>query len=142
VRLSWIVPALLALVAALLMAADLSQAEARKLANPVLFTKMSIDQGHVTFKQNCTGCHGENGKAEKAIIAAATDLTSPKLYKNGTTDGEIYRTIRDGAGDQMPPFKYQGLTDTEIWQLVAYIHSLWPEGSRPQLMPDEKKKRM
>jgi mono/diheme cytochrome c family protein len=124
----------------LLIAADLSQADARKLVNPVLFTKRSIDQGHATFQQNCIGCHGENGKAATAIIAAATDLTSPKLYKNGTSDGEIFRSIHDGAGDQMPPFKYQGLSDVEIWQLVSFIHSLWPEPMRPVRQDDKKPK--
>ena len=57
--------------------------------------------------QNCTSCHGENGKAEGSLIADATDLTTPSLYKSGTTEGEIFRSIRDGAGDQMPAFKSQ-----------------------------------
>jgi len=142
VRRRWIVAALVASVSAVLIAADLSQADAKKLANPVPFTRRSIDQGYATFQQNCTGCHGKDGKADMAIVPA-TDLTAPKLFKSGVSDGEIFRSIRDGAGDQMPPFKYQGLSETEIWQLVAFIHSLWPESARPPLQADDKKgKRM
>ncbi len=54
----------------------------------------------------------------------------------------MFRSIRDGAkGDQMPPFKYQGLTETEIWQLVNFIHSLWPEQMRPPLQQDDNKRK-
>jgi mono/diheme cytochrome c family protein len=142
VRQRWIVAALVASVSVVLIAADLSQADAKKLQNPVPFTRRSIDLGYATFQQNCTGCHGKDGKADMAIVPA-TDLTAPKLYKSGISDGEIFRSIRDGAGDQMPPFKYQGLSETEIWQLVSFIHSLWPESARPPLQPDDKKgKRM
>ncbi len=35
----------------------------------------------------------------------------------------MFRTIREGvAGTQMPPFR--GLTDDQIWQVVAYLRSL------------------
>jgi len=138
VRRGWIAAAL-ATSAIVLIAADMTQADARKLVNPVPFTKRAIDLGSFTFQQDCTGCHGRNGKAEASIISATTDLTSPRLYKNGISDGEIFRSIHDGAGDQMPPFKYQGLSETEIWQLVAFIHSLWPEQMRPPLQSDNKK---
>jgi mono/diheme cytochrome c family protein len=140
VRRSWIAAALVASASIILIAADLSQADAKKLVNPIAFNKKSIDQGYATFQQLCTGCHGKDGKADMAIVPA-TDLTAPRLYKNGTSDGEMFRSIRDGAGDQMPPFKYQGLTETEIWQLVSYIHSLWPEQMRPPLQQDDNKKK-
>jgi mono/diheme cytochrome c family protein len=65
-------------------------------------------------------------------------LTEPKQYKNGTSDGEIFRSIKDGAGDQMPGFKYQGLSDSEIWDLVNFVHSLWPEATRPPLQEGKK----
>lgn len=125
-----------AILVARVLAADdanLSREDAKKLKNPIAYTQKSIDQGKELFMANCTGCHGEDGKAEGAIIADATDLTSPARYKNGTSEGEMYRSIRDGAGTQMPPFKYQGLTDDDMWNLVNFIHSLWPEAMRPHL---------
>jgi mono/diheme cytochrome c family protein len=137
VRVSFLkLPAVAGLASAIMMAsttlraaddAALSRADAQKLKSPIPYTKKSVDQGRVTLLSNCTGCHGADGKAEASIIAEATDLTSPKLYKNGTSEGELFRSIRDGAGDQMPPFKYQMTKDEEMWRLVNFVRSLWPE---------------
>ena len=113
--------------------AKLSRQGAQTLKSPVAYSKKSIDRGRVIFMQNCTSCHGENGKAEGSLIAAATDLTTPSLYKSGTTEGEIFHSIRDGAGDQMPAFKSQLGGETDIWNLVNFIRSLWPEPQRPPL---------
>jgi copper transport protein len=123
----------------LLEAQPLSVAGARKLKSPVSYTKKSISQGRATYMRNCTGCHGADGKATVDVVADATDLTSPKLWKNGTTEGEIFRSIRDGQGASMPTFKTQ-LKEEEIWQLVNYIRSLWPESARPPLPEEEKSK--
>ena len=111
--------------------AKLTRDEAKKLKNPEANTKKSIDRGRVIFLQNCTSCHGEDGKAEGSLVASATDLTSPKLYNSGTSEGEIFRSIRDGAGDQMPAFQSQLANETDIWNLVNFIRSLWPESMRP-----------
>ncbi len=132
-----------AALSALLLAASpdnsakLTVAEARKLKNPIPYTLKSIGRGHVVFSRNCTGCHGADGKAALAAMAEATDLTSPKLYKHGTTEGEIFRSIRDGAGDQMPPFKSQIEKENDIWHLVNFIRSLWPAAERPPLQEDK-----
>jgi mono/diheme cytochrome c family protein len=111
----------------------MSRDEAKKLKNPVPYTKKSVTEGRNTFQRYCTGCHGRDGKAQVDVVANATDLTSPDDYKSGTTDGEICRSIRDGAGESMPPFKTQLSGDTEIWDLVNFIRSLWPESTRPPL---------
>ena len=108
----------------------MSASEARKLKNPIAYSKKSISDGKTLFLQNCTGCHGRDGKAQVDVIADATDLTSPKLYKSGTSEGEIFRSIRDGAGETMPPFKAQ-LSNDDMWNLVNFIRSLWPEADRP-----------
>ena len=139
-RISCII-ALLTLAAFALVAdapAKLTRDDAAKLKNPVAYTKKSINAGRATFLQNCTSCHGEDGKAEGSLIASATDLTTPSLYKSGTSDGEIFRSIRDGAGDQMPAFKSQLASESDIWNLVNFIRSLWPESMRPALQPDGK----
>jgi mono/diheme cytochrome c family protein len=117
--------------------AKLTRNDAQKLKSPVGYTKKSIDRGRVIFLQNCTSCHGENGKAEGSLIADATDLTTPSLYKSGTTEGEIFRSIRDGAGDQMPAFKSQLGSETDIWNLVNFIRSLWPEAMRPAMVEEK-----
>jgi mono/diheme cytochrome c family protein len=118
--------------------AKLTRDEAQKLKSPVANTKQSIARGRVIFMQNCTSCHGENGKAEGSLVADATDLTSPQLYKSGTSEGEIFHSVRDGAGDQMPAFKSQLDNETDIWSLVNFIRSLWPESTRPAVQDDGK----
>jgi mono/diheme cytochrome c family protein len=117
--------------------AKLSHEDAQKLKSPMAYSKKSIDRGRVIFMQNCTSCHGENGKAEGSLIADATDLTTPSLYKSGTSEGEIFHSIRDGAGDQMPAFKSQLTGEADIWNLVNFIRSLWPESMRPPLQDDK-----
>ena len=111
----------------------MSAEEARKLKSPVPFTKESIAQGRTLFARNCTACHGNDGKSQVDVVANATDLTDPKAWGSGTSEGEIFRSIRDGAGDTMPPFKSQLRSEEEMWHLVNFIRSLWPESMRPKL---------
>src|SRR5215468_9044210 len=109
----------------------LSVADAKKLKSPLPFTKKSINRGRTLFLGSCTACHGMDGKAQVDVVADATDLTSPRLWRNGTTEGEIFKSIREGAGTGMPPFKFQIHQDEDLWNLVNYIRSLWPESMRP-----------
>jgi mono/diheme cytochrome c family protein len=113
--------------------ASLSPAEAKKLKNPIPFTKESIARGRTTFARYCTECHGTDGKAQVDVIANATDLTDPALWKNGTSEGEAFRSIREGAGVSMPSFKTQIHKEEDLWHLVNFVRSLWPESVRPKL---------
>jgi mono/diheme cytochrome c family protein len=114
----------------------LSADAAKKLKNPIAYSKKSIAQGRDTFSRNCVGCHGDNGKALIDVVADATDLTDPKAYRDGTTDGEMFRSIRDGAGASMPSFKSQIEKDEDLWHLVNFIHSLWPTELQPPLQKE------
>jgi mono/diheme cytochrome c family protein len=116
----------------------LSADAAKKLKNPIAFTKKSITQGRDTFLRNCVGCHGDNGKAQIDVVANATDLTDPKGYRDGTSDGEIFRSIRDGAGASMPSFKSEIAKEDDLWNLVNFIHSLWPADAQPSQEKDKK----
>jgi mono/diheme cytochrome c family protein len=115
----------------------LSAEAAKKLKNPIPFTKKSISQGRDTFLRNCVGCHGDNGKAQIDVVANATDLTDPKAFRDGTSDGEIFRSIRDGAGASMPSFKSEIAKEDDLWRLVNFIHSLWPSESQPPLQQEK-----
>jgi len=111
----------------------MSSEKARKLKSPVPFAKESIAKGRTLFARNCTACHGNDGKSQVDVVANATDLTDPKAWGSGTSEGEIFRSIRDGAGDTMPPFKSQISKEEDLWHLVNFIRSLWPESMRPKL---------
>lgn len=104
----------------------IDRAVAKTLENPVPAGPEAIAKGKRLYDQFCVQCHGEDGKAQFQVVANATDLTAPDLYNSGTTDGEVFRSIRDGAGTSMPPYKGQIKTETEIWQLVHYVRSLRP----------------
>ena len=119
--------------------ADGKKVEFKKLKSPVPYTEKSIKRGQLLFRNRCAECHGPDGKAQIDVIADASDLTSPKLYLSGTTEGEIFRSIRDGAGVSMPPYKMQIRREEDMWHLVNFIRSLWPKNMRPKLQKEEVK---
>jgi mono/diheme cytochrome c family protein len=126
--------ALFALAASLMSAGDgpISQDEAKKLKNPIPYTSKSIAQGKGIFIRMCSSCHGMDGKSAIDVVADATDLTEPKGYKSGTSEGEIFRSIRDGQGASMPSFKSQLKSEEDLWHLVNFIENLWPDSVRPK----------
>jgi len=107
------------------------------MAGPFPYTRKSITQGRGVFARYCVACHGNDGKATVDVVADATDLTAPKTWKHGTSAGEIYRSIRDGQGASMPAFKTQIQKDDDLWHLVNFIQTLWPESMRPALQEDK-----
>ena len=128
---------LIVLTAACVMAAEDSD-KFKKLKNPFPYSKKSISQGRGVFARYCVSCHGPDGKATVDVVADATDLTSPKQYRFGSSDGEIYHSIADGQGASMPAFKPQFTQQDDLWHLVNFIRSLWPESTRPPLSESEK----
>lgn len=110
----------------------LTMEEAKKLKSPVPFTKESITRGKVLYVRECTECHGPDGKSLVDVVANATDLTDPRAWLSGTSEGEVYRSIRDGAGEAMPPFSDK-MNKEDLWHMVNFLRSLWPESARPKL---------
>jgi len=108
----------------------------KHLKSPVPYTKKSIRRGHTIFKRRCVECHGPDGKSQIDVIADATDLTEPEYYYNGSTEGEVFGSIRDGSGTTMPPYKDEIRRTSDIWHLVNFIRSLWPKEARPKLQDD------
>ncbi|HEY1599402.1 MAG TPA: cytochrome c [Pirellulales bacterium] len=111
----------------------LTMEAARKLKSPVPFSKASIARGKTLYTRDCTECHGADGKSLVDVVANATDLTEPKLWKSGTTEGEVFRSIRDGAGEAMPPFSQKVEKEEDLWHMVNFLRSLWPDAERPKL---------
>jgi mono/diheme cytochrome c family protein len=112
--------------------ARLTRKAARKLKSPVPFSKASIARGKILYASECTECHGADGKSLVDVIADATDLTKPELWKSGTSEGEVFRSIRDGAGDAMPPFADKVSKEEDLWHMVNFVRSLWPDSARPK----------
>ena len=101
--------------------------EGKKMKNPVASSADSIKAGQATFQKNCRFCHGADAKGDGPMAPEGThppNLTDDK-WDRGSTDGEIFLVIRDGAG---PKFDMKGnkskMTEPEIWNIVNYLRSL------------------
>jgi cytochrome c oxidase cbb3-type subunit 3 len=101
--------------------------EAAKVQNPVASTPESIVAGKRTFQRFCANCHGSNaeGGPGNDLIPPAPDLTL-KEKKHGSTDGEIFNTIKNGVPPEfnMAAWGEAGVKDPDIWNVVNYIRSL------------------
>jgi len=85
--------------------------------------KVDAAAGKELWGTNCKSCHGIKGlgdgsKAEKIDISCG-DFSSKDVQSS--TDGELF--FKTTAGRKpMPSFK-EKLSDTERWQLVAFIRT-------------------
>lgn len=101
--------------------------EAKKLKNPIAATPKAIEAGQKTYQKFCAFCHAADGKGNGPM--APKDSHPPNLiddeWTHGSSDGEIFTVISDGAGPTsvMKPFKAK-LTPEEIWNVVIYLHTL------------------
>ncbi|HEY7283918.1 MAG TPA: c-type cytochrome [Vicinamibacterales bacterium] len=101
--------------------------EAAKMKNPVASNAESIAAGKAAFTKNCRFCHGADAKGNGPMAPKDThpsDLTDAK-WDRGSSDGEIFAVIRDGAGPKFDMKGYKGkLADTDIWNVVNYLRSI------------------
>ena len=102
--------------------------EAQKLKNPVPNDAESIEAGRLLYKRHCAPCHGPNGKGDGGMALSGgtpSDLTD-ETWDYGSTDGEIFTSIREGVSADMLAYKDK-LSDKQIWQVVNYLRSLGPK---------------
>jgi mono/diheme cytochrome c family protein len=105
---------------------------AAKMKNPVAADAKSIEAGKELYDKHCAGCHGDTGKGDGSMGAELNpkppDLTDAE-WKHGSTDGELYLVIRDGAKNtDMKPFAKK-LTAHQIWDVINYVRSIGPSKS-------------
>jgi mono/diheme cytochrome c family protein len=103
--------------------------EAAKLKNPVAANAASVAAGQTIYAKQCAGCHGDAGKGDgsmgEELNPKPSNLTDAD-WKHGTSDGEMFVLIRDGAkGTGMKGYKAK-LTTRQIWDVVNYVRSLGP----------------
>lgn len=100
---------------------------AAKMKNPVAASPESIAAGKAAFTKNCRFCHGADAKGNGPMAPQGThpsDLTDAK-WDRGSSDGEIFVVIRDGAGPKFDMKGYKGkLADTDIWNVVNFLRSI------------------
>jgi mono/diheme cytochrome c family protein len=104
-------------------------AEARKVKNPVPANQASIDAGKATYMRACRFCHGEDAKGDGPQApkdSHPSDLTDAK-WDRGSTDGEIFAVIRNGAGPKFVMKPNKTMKDDDIWNIVNYLRSIGPK---------------
>ncbi|MHA1597281.1 MAG: c-type cytochrome [Alphaproteobacteria bacterium] len=111
----------------------------------------TVAMGKAVYADNCAACHGVNleGQPNWQVKNADGTLPAPPHDATGHTwhhaDSLLFKITKDGgqagapAGftSAMPGFK-DSLSDAEIWAVLAYIKSRWPEAARKRqkLMSD------
>jgi mono/diheme cytochrome c family protein len=102
-------------------------AEGKKMKNPVASSPESIKAGQAAFQKNCRFCHGADAKGNGPMAPEGThpsNLTDDK-WDRGSTDGEIFLVIRDGAGPKFDMKGYKSkMSETDIWNVVNYLRSV------------------
>jgi len=92
--------------------------------NPLANDPQASKLGEFQFRSNCAFCHGLGARGG----GRGPDLTRAQK-RHGNSDADLFRTINEGVpGTAMPPNgatqQGVGMTDTEIWQVIAYIRSV------------------
>ncbi len=80
----------------------------------------AADRGAKIFADNCTPCHGKDGKGNPTL--GAPDLTD-ELWLYAGDKATIMDTIRNGRGGVMPAWSHR-LDPETIKELAIYVHSL------------------
>lgn len=114
-----------ALLAVLITVAAALRAQEK---NPFAGDSKAVKLGEFQFRSNCAFCHGLGARGG----GRGPDLTRAKK-RHGDSDGEMFHNIHEGiAGTAMPAAIGSigvGLTDEEIWQVIAYLRSIQAKAS-------------
>ncbi len=103
------------------------RAAAAKMKSPVASSAASIATGQQLYQKYCRFCHGATGRGDSP--SAPKDMKPSNLadatWDRGSTDGEIFVVIQEGAG---PDYKMKGLkgkvSEQDTWHIVNYVRSL------------------
>jgi putative heme-binding domain-containing protein len=118
-RHGWVLACTLALL--ILTGVDSAFAQEK---NPLANDPKAAKLGEFQFRSNCAFCHGLGARGG----GRGPDLTRAQK-KHGNADADLFRTINEGVpGTAMPPNgatqQGVGMTEQEIWQVIAYLRSV------------------
>ncbi|UTW52512.1 cytochrome c [bacterium SCSIO 12827] len=100
-----------------------------------------LAQGHEIYQTHCASCHGKNleGQPEWQIRRPDGRLPAPPHDRTGHTwhhpDDQLFRMTKFGIVPPLAPKGYESdmpafgdiLTDDEIWSILDFIKSTWPD---------------
>ena len=101
--------------------------------------EFSIENGKLLYQKNCSSCHMKNLSGHlkwKTELDEDSHRQAPPL--NGTGHAwhhepkQLFQIIRYGYKKIDPNYKgkmlgNEKLTDDEVWSILNYIKSIWPE---------------
>ncbi|MBT3777055.1 MAG: cytochrome c [Pelagibacteraceae bacterium] len=102
----------------------------------------NIEQGKELYVENCITCHMENLSGHpkwKSELDEEGQRQAPPLNGTGHTwhhsPMQLFHIIRYGFKKIDPNYKgkmigNENLTDDEIWSILEYIKTMWPENIR------------
>lgn len=107
---------------------------------------LDIAKGEALYAENCAACHGTNleGQPDWQTPAADGRLAAPPHDETGHTwhhpdralfqytklGGRAALALQDMEFDSGMPAFGDSLTDAEIWSILAFIQSTWPDRAR------------
>ncbi|MEP6935625.1 MAG: cytochrome c [Nitrospirota bacterium] len=85
--------------------------------------------GRVIYSTTCIRCHGVEGRGNGPMkfTPPVADLTSPAVQ--GKLDARLFKSVHDGKSSTAMGAWREVLTDDEIWDVLAYVRTLAPEGT-------------
>ncbi len=107
---------------------------------------LDVERGQVIYSENCASCHGANLEGQPNWRSPGPDgrLPAPPHDTTGHTwhhsDAVLFSYTKLGGAELMrrkgmefdsgmPPFG-EKLTDQDIWDVLGFIKSTWPERER------------
>ncbi len=108
-----------------------------KVPEPPPFSLKSLQEGRQLYLENCSGCHGfegrSDGEASDRIVSISSgdiwprNLTKSWTFRRGAKRKNLFLTLRTGLyGSAMPRFSKRLLKDDQIWSIVNYVQTLSP----------------
>jgi mono/diheme cytochrome c family protein len=108
--------------------------DAAKMKNPVPVSAESIAAGRKLYDRHCSECHGDTGKGDgmagEGLDERPSNLVDAE-WEHGSTDGELFVVIRDGAGpkSEMKAFAKK-IPERQIWDVVNFVRTLGPKTTK------------
>lgn len=84
-----------------------------------------VVHGERMYNTYCAPCHAAAGKGSGPVAKRAKTIPGiPLSSTSAKSEGYLYLTIRNG-GAMMPAYSW-AMEDDEMWDVVAYLRSLFP----------------
>jgi mono/diheme cytochrome c family protein len=97
----------------------------------------TIAEGHALYRANCAQCHGANGLGdgeEGRALSPSPAVLAFMITRPISVDPYLLWSVSEGGaqfGSEMPAFKSK-LSREEIWKIVAFMRSGFPDAEAPQ----------